>query len=180
MSPNEAELIAMSMGTDYNVGDILNQTDFDNDLHSLIHRLEPCILELLQRGIVYVVLTLGKHGVILSSKKPWHIDNEEQKMGDAIKSNYVYYLHFPALQASIVSLSGAGDCFVGGTLTGLCLHKDMSSSIAFGIAVATRAIQSELNVPSSLLTQEDLLGKHQSLASYRLDIFLVHYVNVRP
>jgi sugar/nucleoside kinase (ribokinase family) len=162
VSPNEAELIAMSMGTDYNLNSILNQSDHDNDLHSFIHQLEPCVLELLQQGIDYVVLTLGKHGVILCSKKPCHINNKEEKTGGS--SNACYY-HFPALKATtIVSLSGAGDCFVGGALTGLCLYKDLWSSIAFGIAVANRAIQSELNVPSSLrLTQEDLSGKHQRL-----------------
>jgi sugar/nucleoside kinase (ribokinase family) len=161
VSPNEAELIAMSKGMDYNLNDIFNQSECDNDLHSFIHQLEPCVLELLQRGIGYVVLTLGKHGVILCSKKPCHINNKGEKMGGL--SNACYY-HFPALKATIVSLSGAGDCFVGGALTGLCLYKDLCSSIAFGIAVANRAIQSELNVPSSLLlTQEDLSGKHQCL-----------------
>ena len=164
VSPNEAEVVAMAMGADYNSDDVLNQTNVNNDPHSLIHRLQPYILKLLQRGVIYVVLTLGEHGVVLCSKKQCHIDNEREKMrGDAVQSNNLCYLHFPALQASIVSLSGAGDCFVAGTLTALSLHKRMASSIAFGIAVARQAIQSELNVPSDLLCEEDLQGKYDSL-----------------
>ena len=164
VSPNEAEVVAMAMGADYNPIDVLNQTNVNNDPHSLIHCLEPYILKLLQRGIIYVVLTLGEHGVVLCSKKQCHIDSEGEKMrGDAIQSNNLCYLHFTALQASIVSLSGAGDCFVAGTLTALSLHKRMASSVAFGIAVARQTIQSELNVPSELLRQEDLRGKYDSL-----------------
>lgn len=59
-------------------------------------------------------------------------------------------LHFPALPASILCLTGAGDCFVGGTLAALCGGKDIIKSMAFGVAVAKRAVESELNVPSNL------------------------------
>lgn len=59
-------------------------------------------------------------------------------------------LHFPALPASILCLTGAGDCFVGGTLAALCVGKDIIESMAFGVAVAKRAVESELNVPSHL------------------------------
>eukprot|EP01018_Ginkgo_biloba_P006502 Gb_29184 [translate_table: standard] len=56
-------------------------------------------------------------------------------------------LHFPALPASVVSLTGAGDCFVGGALTAFCAGKDIVNSMAFGVAVAKLAVESELNVP---------------------------------
>lgn len=59
-------------------------------------------------------------------------------------------LHFPALPASISSLIGAGDCFVGGTLVALCGGKNIIKSMAFGVAVAKQAVESELNVPSHL------------------------------
>ncbi|XP_059076745.1 pseudouridine kinase [Cryptomeria japonica] len=70
-----------------------------------------------------------------------------QKLGhNGIHLNCV---HFPALPVSVLSLTGAGDCFVGGTLAALCGGRDIIGSIAFGVAVAKWSVNSELNVPSN-------------------------------
>eukprot|EP00249_Psilotum_nudum_P023178 c28775_g1_i1 orf=333-1307(+) len=67
------------------------------------------------------------------------------------------YIHFPALPACIVNLSGAGDCFVAGVLAALCMHKDVCSSMAYGVAAAKQAVESELNVPLQM-PQDVLTG----------------------
>lgn len=202
VSPNEAELVAMANGNT-NTEEVLSVGVLKNDdrqisIHALIQHLEKHILVLLQKGVTYVVLTLGRHGVVLCSEVcnlenscnwDWRTlaRNDFGHFSRKARQNYsdggfklfsgqdlqvgtcdasgiqssndsnscfrpidVCYVHFPALPASVVSASGAGDCFVAGALTALCLRKGVYSSMAYGIAVATEAIQSELNVPSDL------------------------------
>ncbi|KAI5082149.1 hypothetical protein GOP47_0001892 [Adiantum capillus-veneris] len=158
VSPNEAELVAMATREDYkppeNVVELLNSS---KDLQSVLSLLQLPIVRLLERGIKFVVLTLGGLGVILCSKNcSATVDNVRvaeliRNQDRHLMSSGICYMHFPALPAaSVVSLSGAGDCFVGGALAALCTHQSLHASMAFGIAVARRAIQSEQNVPSNL------------------------------
>ncbi|XP_072992333.1 pseudouridine kinase isoform X2 [Typha latifolia] len=56
--------------------------------------------------------------------------------------------HFPALPASVVSLTGAGDCLVGGILASVAAGLDVMQSVAVGIAVAKAAVEAETNVPT--------------------------------
>ncbi|KAK1311986.1 hypothetical protein QJS10_CPA07g01035 [Acorus calamus] len=48
----------------------------------------------------------------------------------------------------VASLTGAGDCLVGGTLASVCAGLDILQSLAVGIAVAKIAVEIESNVPS--------------------------------
>ncbi|KAJ6368632.1 hypothetical protein OIU78_001083 [Salix suchowensis] len=64
------------------------------------------------------------------------------------RSSHLFSVHFPALPASVVRLTGAGDCLVGGTLASLCSGLDIMQSIAVGIAAAKFAVEGEVNVPS--------------------------------
>ena len=56
--------------------------------------------------------------------------------------------HLPALPASVVSLTGAGDCLVGGILASICSGLDIMRSVAVGTAVAKVAVEFEDNVHS--------------------------------
>ncbi|MCH99472.1 pseudouridine kinase-like, partial [Trifolium medium] len=64
-------------------------------------------------------------------------------------SNRLFAVHLPSLPASVVRLTGAGDCLVGGTLASICAGLDIMQSVSVGIAVAKAAVEVEANVPYS-------------------------------
>ncbi|KAI9122715.1 hypothetical protein K1719_006555 [Acacia pycnantha] len=173
-SPNEDELIAMAnalLGAD-----AFHPLKANHNLSalSLFHMLKPAIWVLLEKGIKVVVLTLGSKGLILCSKGgPGPIRSRLKKttqsgsgeklyetimqkcppnrcfgVSDPDKSSHLSAVHFPSLPASVVRLTGAGDCLVGGTLTSLCAGLDIMQSVSVGIAVAKAAVEAEANVPS--------------------------------
>ncbi|KAA3462989.1 putative sugar kinase YeiI isoform X2 [Gossypium australe] len=59
-------------------------------------------------------------------------------------------MHCPALPASVVRLTGAGDCLVGGMLASLSIGLDMMQSVAIGIAATKALVEVDSNVPSQL------------------------------
>ncbi|XP_028784013.1 uncharacterized protein LOC114740064 [Neltuma alba] len=173
-SPNEDELIAMAnalLGAD-----VFSPLEANHNLStvSLFHMLKPAIWVLLEKGIKVVVLTLGSQGLILCSKGgPKHIKSPLNKttqsgsgeklyktimqkcppnscfdVSEPNRSSRLSAVHFPSLPASVVRLTGAGDCLVGGTLASLCAGLDIMQSISVGIAVAKAAVEVEANVPS--------------------------------
>lgn len=62
----------------------------------------------------------------------------------------VTYVHFPALPASIVNLSGAGDCLVAGALVALSSSSDVKHALAYGVSASKWAVESDSNVPQNL------------------------------
>jgi fructose-1-phosphate kinase PfkB-like protein len=56
----------------------------------------------------------------------------------------------PALPATVVNCSGAGDCLVAGCLFGLVLGLPAEAALAHGVAAATAAVGSQANVPPGL------------------------------
>lgn len=56
----------------------------------------------------------------------------------------------PALPASVVNCSGAGDCLVAGCLFALSRGLPAEAALAHGIATAHAAVQSQANVPAGL------------------------------
>ncbi|XP_077216055.1 pfkB-like carbohydrate kinase family protein isoform X2 [Tasmannia lanceolata] len=173
-SPNEDELIAMANALSY--GDKfrpIQRLDNNGDnlsIEYLFQMLKPAICLLLEKGIKMVVVTLGSHGVLLCSSERPDVINETKntkyssflrklyescsvnQFGHAMKFkpavSHPYVVHFPALLASVVGLTGAGDCFVGGTLASICAGLDVMQSMAVGVAVAKAAVETEANVPS--------------------------------
>lgn len=141
---------------------------------SLFQTLKPAILVLLEKGIRLVVLTLGSDGVLLCSKEllssmrigpgktktyGFSRDLYETVTSRCHSSRYsgatepaggspFFAVHFPALPASVVRLTGAGDCLVGGTLASVSAGLDVMQSVAVGIAAAKAAVEAETNVPS--------------------------------
>ncbi|KAJ0076985.1 hypothetical protein Patl1_36349 [Pistacia atlantica] len=143
-------------------------------IESLFQTLKPAIWVLLEKGIRAVVVTLGPDGVFLCSKGGLNsmkigVEGTNQygfsrKLYDIVNSgcpsswysdamhlkggSQFFAMHIPALPASVVRLTGAGDCLVGGTLASVCAGLDVIQSVAVGIAAAKAAVEAETNVPS--------------------------------
>ncbi|KAJ4842479.1 hypothetical protein Tsubulata_001836 [Turnera subulata] len=174
-SPNEAELVAMANALS---GGNAFQFDKDDSkmfsVQSLLQALKPAIMVLLEKGIKMVIVTLGVNGVFLCARWPFDMRNSLERVNkhgrngelyDTVSSkcppsrhlgatqkrgnSQFFAIHLPALSASVVRLTGAGDCLVGGTLTALCSGLDVIQSVAFGIAVAKTAVEAEANVPAA-------------------------------
>ncbi|XP_015574632.1 ribokinase isoform X1 [Ricinus communis] len=175
-SPNEDELIAMANAL--SCASIFHPIDRDSSkkysTESLFQMLKPAILVLLEKGIKTVAVTLGANGVFLCSTEPnftrTRLERTKKygyngslydiiesscpssKFSDALQtqgSSHLLAVHFPTLPASVVRLTGAGDCLVGGTLASLCSGLDIMQSMAVGIVVAKTAVETEGNVPSA-------------------------------
>lgn len=174
-SPNEDELIAMANAL--SGGNTFRPVEKDHSkkysTESLFQMLKPAILVLLEKGIKIVAVTLGADGVFLCSRGPNCMRTgleRTKKCGfsgllyDIVasscpssrfsgvmqneRSSHLFAVHFPALPATVVRLTGAGDCLVGGTLAALCSGLDVMQSMVVGIAVSKTAVEAETNVPS--------------------------------
>ncbi|KAK2978336.1 hypothetical protein RJ640_016438 [Escallonia rubra] len=175
-SPNEDELIAMANALSF--GDLFRPVQISGgkskySIESLFQMLKPAIWVLLEKGIKVVVLTLGSNGVLLCAKvgpsfkkislkrkkpqgfgRPLHeLVNSTCPPGRFFsakteESSNLFAVHFPAISASVVRLTGAGDCLVGGTLASICAGLDVMQSLAVGVAAAKAAVEVESNVPA--------------------------------
>lgn len=141
---------------------------------TLFHMLKSAVWVLLENGIKIVVVTVGSDGVFLCSRggpsfmrigcegiKQYASNGELfntvtascpsnlfSSPPDSERSSFLFALHFPALPASVVRLTGAGDCLVGGTIASICAGLDVMQSLAVGIAASKAAVEAETNVPS--------------------------------
>lgn len=173
-SPNVNELIAMadalSPGKGFKLG---YEYTRGQSVESLFQILKPAICLLLEKGIKFLLVTLGSSGVFAcfrewpklkngnsknsvglgsrlyevsnqSSSKQWPLIKTQERACE------YYSYHFPALDASVVSLTGAGDCLVGGVIASISSGLDILESIAVGIVVAKAAVEDEQNVPSEI------------------------------
>lgn len=142
-------------------------------IESLFQMLKPAIWVLLENGIKIVIVTLGPDGVFLCSKggpRSMGIIHKEIKRSYANghlyktvtaacpmnrtlnspkteSSSLLFAVHFPAVPATVMRLTGAGDCLVGGTLSSICAGLDIMQSVAVGIAASKAAVEAETNVP---------------------------------
>ncbi|CAJ1968061.1 unnamed protein product [Sphenostylis stenocarpa] len=176
-SPNEDELIAMANDLSGSaVFQPLSESQKKNiSVVSLFQMLKPAIWVLLEKGIEVVLVTIGSNGVFLCNKEgPSYLKKPTEKINRSgfggqlyksfmqncppspysgfsklDKSSPLCAVHFPSLPASVVRLTGAGDCLVGGTLTSICAGLDIMQSVSVGIAVAKAAVEAEANVPNS-------------------------------
>ncbi|KAB2603065.1 ribokinase [Pyrus ussuriensis x Pyrus communis] len=174
-SPNEDELVAMANAL--SGGIVFSPIERDQcSTETLFHMLKPAVWVLLEKGIKIVVVTVGSDGVFLCSKggpsfmrtvckgnKPY-VSNAElfntvtascpsnafSNPLDSDKSSFLFAVQFPALPASVVRLTGAGDCLVGGTVASICAGLDVMQSLAVGIAASKAAVEAETNVPRAL------------------------------
>ncbi|KAL2460167.1 pfkB-like carbohydrate kinase family protein [Abeliophyllum distichum] len=176
-SPNEDELVAMANALSCRDKYLPVQRDCGSTKLStelLFQMLKPAIWVLLEKGIRVVVVTLGSDGIFLCCKarhgfksfdflrsKPHSFSRQlynavnsscpPSRFVSSLRSNgssMFLAVHFPALSASVVRLTGAGDCLVGGTLSSFCAGLDIMQSVAVGIAAAKTAVETETNVPA--------------------------------
>ncbi|KAK6916544.1 Carbohydrate kinase PfkB [Dillenia turbinata] len=174
-SPNEDELIAMANALSGR--DAFNPIQKDNaktkcSPESLFQMLKPAILVLLDKGVKIVIVTIGSNGVFLCSKgqsellkngfkrSSRELSQQLYKLVSSTcpsnrffndseyESSQLYAVHFPALPASVVRLTGAGDCLVGGMLASLCAGLNVMQSVAVGVAAAKAAVETHTNVPA--------------------------------
>ncbi|XP_057420154.1 pseudouridine kinase isoform X2 [Lotus japonicus] len=177
-SPNEDELVAMAnalSGSDVFRPLKENHNKDNFSTLSLFQMLKPAVWVLLEKGIKVVLVTLGSNGVFLCSKggpSCFKVPVEKTNQGgfggqlyktvmqkcppnsysvfsELERSSHVFAVHFPSLPASVVRLTGAGDCLVGGILTSICAGLDIMQSVSVGTAVAKAAVEVEANVPSA-------------------------------
>lgn len=146
-----------------------------HSVESLFEMLKPAMFLLLQKGIKLLVVTLGSDGLFLccgeglsfmnDDLRSSRVSNFGRQLCDLVnescsskkhinfinsgeRSSKFFASHFPALPASVVSLTGAGDCLVGGILASICNGLDVMQSVAVGIAVAKAAVETQTNVPA--------------------------------
>ncbi|CAN1309628.1 Pseudouridine kinase [Linum perenne] len=185
-SPNEDELMSMANALSGKSSfHSVKTNDYNQDPRkSLFDTLKPAITVLLNRGIKIVAVTVGEDGLFLCSNNPDFLtyrlqttvgNNRNGKcLYDAVTSacppekpytfamktegtSQLFAVHFPAVTASVVRLTGAGDCMVGGTVASLSSGLDIVQSIGVGIAMAKAAIEAETNVPS-VVSLADVAG----------------------
>ena len=176
-SPNEIELVAManslSPPVKYNYHK-MECKDKAEAVEYLFEMLRPAMFFLLEKGIKLLVVTLGSNGVFIVCKE--HIDFVKdqrkckqtpfsrqllEKLDGCFPSNNPINLcretssrtcvfHLPAISASVISLTGAGDCLVGGVLSALCGGLDIIQSVAIGVAIAKASVESHANIPDHI------------------------------
>ncbi|XP_076889954.1 pseudouridine kinase-like [Bidens hawaiensis] len=178
-SPNEDELISIANSLSSKQKFPPVKKNNNTTISSLFQQLKPAIWVLLESGIQVVILTLGSKGVLLCSKGRFdfrHIgpkrNNRSHDIGKMLyetisqlcpsdrffsalrlekrASVSPYVVHFPAVECeSVVRLTGAGDCLVGGAVAAICAGLDVMQGVAVGIAAAKGAVEAEANVPNS-------------------------------
>ncbi|XP_044971297.1 pseudouridine kinase isoform X2 [Hordeum vulgare subsp. vulgare] len=175
-SPNEIELVAMANALStpgkFNLVKLEQCNNKAESVDYLFEMLSPAMFFLLEKGIKLLLVTLGSNGVFICCREhvnfikdqkrckvtPFSTQLLEKLEGCFLSSTPVNLsregssrtcvFHLPATSASVVSLTGAGDCLVGGFLSSLCGGLDIMQSVAVGIAVAKASVESEANIPA--------------------------------
>ncbi|PKA59923.1 ribokinase [Apostasia shenzhenica] len=175
-SPNEKELISMANVLSPGRKFYLNQHNASTSqqpqkIQLLFHSLNTAIQVLLMKGIRLLVVTLGADGVFLCfSESVTDFLRSRMKRREPNDENS-YAFHLPALTASVVSVTGAGDCLVAGILASLCAGLDIMQSTAAGIAVAKAAVEIDSNVPIAFSFEKIASEVEQVLAAAKQFFF---------
>uniref|UniRef100_A0A1I8PQD8 Carbohydrate kinase PfkB domain-containing protein n=1 Tax=Stomoxys calcitrans TaxID=35570 RepID=A0A1I8PQD8_STOCA len=109
-----------------------------------------------------IVVTLGQHGVVLSLKAcidPYKCGlflNNRYVLGlVGTTKNAIHRIIFfptPFVVKRVVNVSGAGDSFAGGFISGLLKEYTVTQSIALGFMAASKALQTAAAVPHEFFT----------------------------
>jgi len=173
-SPNEIELVAManslSPSLKYNFHKIEQFKEKADAVGYLFEMLSPAMFFLLEKGIKLLIITLGSNGVFICCKEHTNFMKDQRKCKQTLfsrqllekmdgcfplnsrvkSSSRTCVFHLPAISASVISLTGAGDCLVGGVLSVLCAGFDIIQSVAIGVAIAKASVESETNIPDDI------------------------------
>ncbi|CAM0945036.1 unnamed protein product [Alopecurus aequalis] len=176
-SPNEIELVAMANALStpgkYNFIKTEQCNNKTGAVDYLFEMLSPAMFFLLEKGIKLLLVTLGSNGVFICCKEHVNIMKDQQMYNMTTFSSQLLeklegcfppsmpvnmsregssrtcVFHLPATSASVISLTGAGDCLVGGILSSLCGGLNIMQSVAVGIATAKASVESEANIPAN-------------------------------
>ena len=135
-SPNAAELRELANGIrrTWAKGSPMSPCPFNPEFEfetasDALNAMASDISTLLAAGVENVILTLGPLGVIVSSAPD----------GDISRATHV---HVPAVPTRVVSLVGAGDALVGGTVAALAAGSSLIAAVSRGTACASLACES--------------------------------------
>ncbi|XP_051209016.1 pseudouridine kinase isoform X3 [Lolium perenne] len=176
-SPNEIELVAMANALSTpGKYKFVKLDQCNNNMEAvdyLFEMLSPAMFFLLEKGIKLLLVTLGSNGVFICCKEHVNIVKDQQKCNMTTFSSQLLeklegcfapsmpvnlsgegssrtcVFHLPATSASVISLTGAGDCLIGGVLSSLCGGLNIMQSVAVGIATAKASVESEANIPAN-------------------------------
>uniref|UniRef100_A0A1I8NUG8 Carbohydrate kinase PfkB domain-containing protein n=1 Tax=Stomoxys calcitrans TaxID=35570 RepID=A0A1I8NUG8_STOCA len=124
------------------------------------------LLKLIEKNFDCIVVTLGAHGVLVNmrgSSFAHRFFNTKSHSYTAPPSKIEFRRRFykaPTV-SNISNVSGAGDSFSGGFITGLLRGFSVDESISFGFVAATSALQSESAVPVQYFSNEEEEKKMQ-------------------
>lgn len=133
-SPNLKELVAMS-GC---LGPFEIQCSRENSKYlgpdiGVFLVARPLVQTLLQKGVHHVLLTAGAHGAAVYFLDP--------------VAKGITCIRCPALVSYILSVSGAGDCLVGGFLASRTKGHMLEQALAFGVAASWESLRVQVPVP---------------------------------
>lgn len=151
ISPNASELLAMASSLGWRPSGAPEVHCARSILPGCLHSSLVSAIEwvLIKGRVKNIVLTLGGDGAAWcrcsggGSGGNGYGNTEERKE--------IVIEYAPALPARVVNCSGAGDCLVAGFIAALQVKE---SPLAWGVAMAKRAVESELNVPRGSMAVE--------------------------
>ncbi|XP_075158010.1 uncharacterized protein LOC142231280 [Haematobia irritans] len=115
-----------------------------------------CMLIYIGHMFDCIVVTLGQHGVVLclnSSIDPYQCSmfKKHRYIVDtsqpAESNKRIIFFPTPYVIKNVVNVSGAGDSFAGGFISGLLKEYTITQSLALGFMAASKALQTASAVP---------------------------------
>lgn len=107
------------------------------------------LARLLQKYIPIIIVTLGANGLVIARK-----NRASQPLLGAQETGNVEVRHYPVIEEkNVVSVSGAGDCFASGLITGMLKGLNEENCVSFGFAAARASLYSTNTVPNNLLNK---------------------------
>ncbi|XP_061400047.1 uncharacterized protein LOC133335766 [Musca vetustissima] len=118
------------------------------------------LLQEIQHNFDCIVVTLGSHGVLVNLRGncfQHRFFNNQSSLhynSPPSKTEYVRRFYAAPLVSDIVNVSGAGDSFSGGFITGILRGYTVDECISFGFVAARCALKSESAVPVQYFDSE--------------------------
>ncbi|XP_078466773.1 uncharacterized protein LOC144730092 [Lampetra planeri] len=156
-SPNLAELLAMNSALGLATPDGPPPKDT-----SAAVALARSLCRPLLRHLALVLVTMGRHGVLLASRPGVATppllqgalgataEEDGPRGGQVAVMRCVHYPALPVCAGDILSVSGAGDSLVAGVIAGLLAQRDLDSCVRMGLIAASISLRCHDAVPPSL------------------------------
>ncbi|ESO85355.1 hypothetical protein LOTGIDRAFT_221393 [Lottia gigantea] len=166
-SPNINELQIMSTG--FTNKPLSSQDLHSNEFHNnddVIAFCMPHCLRLVEK-IPVVIVTLGQYGVLLCKK----MQNNTTKTTISFQvEGKLEAKHYPAYNVApeeIVSVSGAGDCFISAFVNGVIHGHHHDDCVKLGLFAAELSLRSSEAVPQTIHPEDFSLSKMDSVLATR-------------